>query len=86
MKTKKKESSFRGVFPPTLDMKEFLEQRGDLRAVLDHVHGHFFNALTWAEMEKKPPLKISDRKHHKKGDDSHAESNFRERNRGSSDQ
>lgn len=69
MTTKKKERVFRGVFPPSLDMRDFLEQRGDLRAVLDRVHGHFFESLTWDKPEKN---KAIGRKHPKKGDDSHA--------------
>ncbi len=31
-----------GVFLPGVDLKDYLEQRGDLRAVFDRVHAYFF--------------------------------------------
>lgn len=31
-----------GVFLPGVDLSDYLEQRGDLRAVFDRVHSYFF--------------------------------------------
>ncbi len=32
-----------GVFLPGVDMTDYLERRGDLRAVFDRVHAYFFD-------------------------------------------
>jgi len=53
-KTKRREPMFKGVFAPSMDMGEFLEERGDLRAVFDRVHGHFFDAWTWEYPRRRP--------------------------------
>lgn len=34
-----------GVFAPEADLTDYLEQRGDLRALFDGVHRHFFESL-----------------------------------------
>ena len=45
MSKTKTRSPLSGVFAPEADLTDYLEQRGDMRALFDTVHRHFFESL-----------------------------------------
>ena len=64
-----------GVFLPGVDLSDYLEQRGDLRAVFDRVHAYFFENPGAADPLHEVPPKTAP--HHSRKGGSHAQSHSR---------
>lgn len=56
-----------GVFLPGEDLADYLEHRGDLRAVFDRVHRHFFENLGATDLRREGQNKTGIRRSRKGG-------------------
>jgi hypothetical protein len=65
-----------GVFLPGTNLTDYLEQRGDLRALFDRVHAHFFESLGVGGLGDESPRRPSGPRARSKGEP-HAQSHPR---------
>ncbi|MBL0057565.1 MAG: hypothetical protein IPP35_00170 [Elusimicrobia bacterium] len=76
-KTKSRSPSIpSGVFMPGTNLTDYLEQRGDLRALFDRVHAHFFESLGVGGLADETPRRSSGTRSRSKGE-THAQSHSR---------